>query len=269
MPRRVRRASLALVALGVAALGGCGGGGADDAVRAYILDANAIQRDGSGDIAAANRAYARFSRGRPLGPVALEQLRTTAAELGETRRRLAELAAPENATALRGRLLAVFDRNIELADELALMAAYAPAAKRTMAVLPRANSALRRGLDGAPLAAGREQALRAYARRLGRLESRMRRLAPPKVLLAEHRSQLLKLTSARDLAGRLSDAVAQGDAAETARLLLAFRDVYVASRTDQAVQRAAVRAYRERVRDVSVATSRLRAEQARLQRSLG
>ncbi|MFL5846961.1 MAG: hypothetical protein ACJ762_19945 [Solirubrobacteraceae bacterium] len=271
MPRLVRRASPMLVALGVAVLvAGCGGGASDrDAVRAYIADANAVQQDGSGDVTAANAAYRRFARGKKLGTTAVTALQETPDRLRSTRDRLAGLEAPEKAAGLRRRLLAVFDRDIELADEAALLAAYIPAATNAMSGLPRASRALRRGLGDSAGPEDQEQALGAFVRRLERLEGAMRRLSPPKVLLPSHRSQLLKLDTAGRLAERLKRAVAAADAARVASLLLRFRDVYEESGVDLQVQRAAVRAYRARLGAVNDAVADLTREQQRLQRSLG
>jgi hypothetical protein len=268
MLRRVRRAGL--VALGaVLTLAGCGGGGDDrKAVRTYISDANRIQLDGTADLAAANAAYARFSRGKRLGPAAVERLRDTVDRLRATRARLDRLDAPAQAASLRLRLLAVFDRNIALAGEAALLAVYIPAASSTMAALPRFGAALRRGLARSG-AAVKERALSTYARRLAGLERRMRGLAPPQVLLAAHRSQLLRIDTARTLAGRLRDAVGRNDGPAVARLLLRFRDVYTSSLLDRAVQRAAVRAYRKRLLGITTAVGALQQEEQRLQRSLG
>ena len=75
----------------------------------------------------------------------------------------------------------------------------------------------------------------------------MRALSPPPVLLPGHRSQLLRLSDARSLAARLRAAVGASDSGAVARLLLRFRDVYATSGLDVEVQRAAVRAYRERL----------------------
>jgi hypothetical protein len=268
MPRRVGRAGL--VALGAAlALAGCGGGGDDrEAVRSYISAANRIQLDGTADLDAANAAYTRFSRGRQLGPAAVERLRDTVDRLRATREHLARLDAPAQAAALRRRLLAVFDRNIALAGEAALLAAYIPAASSAMAALPRYGKALRRGLAGTG-AAVKQRALTTYARCLSGLERRMRALSPPPVLLAAHRSQLLRIDTARTLARRIRDAVERNDGPAVARLLLRFRDVYTSSLLDRAVQRAAFRAYRRRLLGITTAVGALQREEQRLQRSLG
>lgn len=269
MPRRARRAPQTLVALAAALLlAGCGGDSARDDVQAYIRDANAIQSDGSADLAAANSAYRRFSRGKPLGPVAVAALQDTAERLRRTRERLARLRVPVPARGARRRLLAVFDANVGLAEEAALLTTYIPAARRLMGRLPRFGAALRRGLtETSPDAQSR--ALRSYARRLAGLESRMRELAPPPVLLDSHRSQLLRLDTARALSGRLRAAIARRDGPAAASLLLRFRRVYGAGGLGIAVQRRAVRAYRERLLAINEATAALRREQARLERSLG
>lgn len=269
MPRRARRAPWLLVLLAAALAGGaCGEPGDREDVGAYIREANAIQDRGAPDLAAANAAYARFSRGRRLGPAALATLQDAVGRLRETRRRLAQLSAPEPARALRRRLLAVFDANIALAGEAALLGVYVPASRRVMARLPRIASDLRRGLDAAGPQA-QEAALGRYGRRLAGLEDRMRALSPPPVLIDSHRGQLLRLATARGLSRRLRAAVADRDGPAVSSLLLRFRDVFVASRLDSTVQRRALRAYRDRLGTINDATGELRREQARLQRSLG
>lgn len=232
-----------------------------------MTDANAVQREGSADLDAANAAYRRFSRGKRPGPVAVARLQDTVTGLKATRERLADLDAPAPASGLRQRLLTVFDRNVDLAEEAALLAVYSPAASRTMAALPRLGAALRRGLASTD-AAGQERALARYGRRLAGLERRMRALSPPPVLVSSHRSQLLRLSDARSLTARLRAAVGASDAAEVSRLLLRFRDVYASSGLDRQVQRAAVRAYRERLLAVNRAVAEVQREQQRLGRSL-
>jgi hypothetical protein len=195
-------------------------------------------------------------------------VRDTADELRATRKRLAGLDAPAPAAELRRRLLAVFDGNIALADEAALLAAYIPAASRTMAALPRLGRGLRRGLAVADPAT-QERALATYGRRLAVLEREMRALSPPAVLLAAHRSQLLRLATARSLTARLRTAVAQSDAHALAGLLVRFRDVYASTGLDRRVQRTAVRSYRARLRSINTAVGALQREQERVEASLG
>lgn len=250
------------------ALGACGGTSDRDAVRDYVTEANAVQREGSAGLDAANAAYRRFSQGRRPGPLVAARLEETVEGLLATRERLARLDAPDAAATLRRRLLAVFDRNVELAREAAQLGTYVPAAGTLMGSLPALGRTLQRGLDrGDPGAQGR--ALDRYGRRLAGLERRMRDLAPPPVLVASHRSQLARLERARSLARRLRAALAGGDAATVARLLLRFRGVYTPTGLDRRLQREAIRAYRGRLQDVNRAVAAVRREQQRLDRSLG
>jgi hypothetical protein len=261
-----------LAALVVAAvLAGCGGGGdrTRDAIRSYIDNVNAIQREGDSGMADANTAYVAFSRGELGGREAVRRLTTAADELRAIRGRLAAVEVPVLARGLRTRLLGVFDADIELAGEAELLARYVPAARAAMAPLPRASRRLRSRLAAAESPDAQNSALGLYAAALDRLENRMRLLSPPPVLLASHRSQLLRLHEARVLSGRLRTAIAGADAPAIARLLLRFREVNASTGAGLVLQRGAVRAYRQRVRDVQEAIAAARREQARLQRTLG
>jgi hypothetical protein len=258
--------ALALCVAG--ALVGCGDNHDRDAVRAYIQKANAIQDQGTAGAAGANAAYARLSQGKAAGPVAASALQQTVADLRATRVRLAGLPAPAQAGALRRRLLTVFDRNIGLAQEAAQLATYVPAARRAMAGLSRAGARLRRGLASAAMPSAQTQVLGVYARTLSGLENTMRRLDPPPVLLDSHRSQLLRLDTARALAARLRAAIARRDGQTVAALLLRFRSVYQTTGLSGAVQRAAVGSYRRRVVAVNMAVAAIRREQQRLEQSL-
>lgn len=113
-----------------------------------------------------------------------------------------------------------------------------------------------------------QAALAAYAIALGRVEARMRLLEPPPVLVATHRGQLLRVDRARSLSRRLRAAVGRRDAPAITRLLVRFGAVNDVGAVSLAVQRAAVRAYQQRLRDVSAASAAASRELARLQRTL-
>jgi hypothetical protein len=265
MPSRARPGAGVLVALAFAViLSGCGGTSDRDALRAYIDQANAIQRQGAPGVQAANRAYAQFSGGKLAGTAAIAPLTAAADDLRTVRNRLAGLAAPPAARALRRRLVALFDADVGLAGEALALAAYVPAARQAMAPLPAAGSRLRDALAGATTPPQQQLALQGYGHALGRLEARLRRLQPPPVLVASYRSQLLRLATARGLTVRLRAAIGARDAALVARLLVRFRAVNNSPGASLGVQRAAVQAYRRRVSAVGAAAAAAQREEARL-----
>jgi hypothetical protein len=264
MPRRAQAA----VAAALVVLAGCGGTSDRDAVRDYVDRANAIQEQAAPDLAAANAAYARLSRGKLKAPAAVARVQDVAGRLGELRDRLAALDAPSAASELDRRLLAVYDRTIDLAEEVGQLGAYQPAAGRAVTALGAAGRRLQRALVGSD-ADGQEAALRAYGERLAAIEGRLRALSPPELLVAAHRAQLLRIASARTLTRRLRAAVAAADGPLVSRLLVRFQDVYAETGDDRSVQRAALRAYRERLLSINEAVGRVREEQARLERTLG
>lgn len=266
------RRTILVLGLLAAVAAGCGGGGDNgdrDAVRSYVDRMNAIQRSAQDRIAAANAAYAALSRRRLPGPAVALRARAAEDDLRALRARLAAVAPPPVARTLRRDLLRVYELDIALAGEAEQLARYTPAATRAMAGLPRAGRTLRRRLAAAAGdAQGQAAALRAYAHTLGRIEARMRRLDPPRVLLTRHRGQLLRLDQARALGRRLRAAVLRADARATARLLVRFSSVGGDPHLDLILQRDAVRAYQRRVRAVERAAGVARIELARLQKTL-
>jgi hypothetical protein len=271
MPRVQRRRALAaLVVVLAGACAGCGGGSQErDDVRAYIEKVNAEQAEGTAQLEQADAAYRRLSRGKALGPQRLTALQDTVRDLRTTRRRLAAIPAPGEAEGLRERLLAVFDDTAALAEEAAALAAYLPEIERSSKPLERAGGRLREALESADDPSAQVAALDDYAQLLLRVEGELRALSPPPVLVDAHRAQLLRLQNARRLTRRLARAVAQRDAVTVSDLLLRFRSVYAATRSDIAVQRAAVRAYGRRVAAIETARAAVVREQQRLERELG
>ena len=270
MPRAHTGRGLAILAT-LLGLVGCGGGDSDDrkAVRAYIEQANAIQLDGSDGLDAANAAYVAYSRGELGAATAVQRLTTAGDDLRAVRADLAALEAPAPARDLRAKLLGVFDADVALATEAEQLAAYTPAAGRAMAPLDSASTRLRAALADAPDPEAQGEALERYSAVLERLEEAMRELEPPPVLLDSHRTQMLRLRTARRLSGRLRAAIAAADAVRISSLLRRFAAVNATSAQDLVLQRASVRAYRQRVRAVSLAIGDARRAQARLEQRLG
>jgi len=271
MPGRIRALGALAVVTAAGTLPGCGGGGssaARDAVRTYVERVNTIQRQDAGGVAAANAAYAAVSQGKLAGADAQHRLQTAQDDLRALRQKVAAVDAPAPARALRRDLLRVLALDVGLATEAEQLVAYVPAAQRAMRRLPAAGRRLRTRLRRASAAPGQQAALTAYGGALSGIETQMRALDPPPVLLDSHRGQLLRLDRARSLSRGLRSAIGRADAPAIATLLVRFQRVNDVGAVTVALQRAAVRAYQRRLRAVSEAAAATSRELADLQRTL-
>ena len=261
----MRRVLAAVACAAIAAVAaGCGGDDEREGVERYIEQANAIQREAQPSVAAANQAYAQFSKSELSALRADIDLTDAAASIRATRDRLARLAPPPQARALHERLLGVYELNADFADESTRLARYLPAARRALRPLDGIGSRLRARLRAARTPADQAEALDRYARGAYGQYSALRRLDPPPVLLGSHRSQLKRLFDSTRLAEALRDATRARDSKRVARLLLAFRRVNAQARSSR-LTKDAVGAYNERYRSIDVAVAAMQREQTRLQ----
>jgi hypothetical protein len=260
---------VALAASLVAVAAGCGGQSAHDRVQGYVRDANAVEQASAPAFRRAQATYVAFARGALPASGAAAQLAGAEDTIRAARGRLARLDPPPEARELHRRLLAVYDMNISLADETTRLAAYSPAAAAALGPLAQANKRLSRELRVAAGKPAQQQALARYAAALGGVLASLRRLRPPALLAAAHRTQVARLDSARSLALRLARAIGSGDARRTASLLVRFRSVGARSSAGSvSLSPAALRAYGRRYQAIATAETSLRREEARLRAKL-
>lgn len=259
----VSAAALALVA------GGCSSDGPEEDVERYVGQANSIQEAAAPELARANSAFARFSSGELPVEGGPEELERAERSIRATRTELARLQPPAEARALHARLLRFFDLNADLAGETTALVRYLPAAQTALRALPAASRRLTRSLRDASGPAGQERALARYRRPVDQALRRLRRLDPPPVLAASHRSRVRQLRSIASLAGRLGRAIRERDSQAVARLLLRFRRRQEAGAGAPTADRRSLRAYERRYRAVGSQAAAIRREEARLREELG
>jgi hypothetical protein len=260
---------LVMATLAAATLAGCGGANPGDraAVDAYVRDANAVQRRLEPEYKRANDAYAAFSRGKaPAARSAADLVR--AREAIETGRdRLARLRPPAVARTLHDRLLRLMDLNAALAAETADLATYQQGAPRALRPLRRVDRRLRAALGASTLSTEQAAALAGFVRGLGRVITRLDRLAPPPIVRPGHESQLRRLRTTRSLAERLRVALLAQDSPAVTRLLARFRSAG-GTPSSSAAGASVIRQYNRRFRRINTAFQAVSREEIRLNRSL-
>ena len=178
------------------------------------------------------------------------------------------LDPPAEAQALHDELVRYLQLNVDVARETGRLAAYLPAAQRTLRPLGRINRALESRLADAEESGQQAKALERFAASVGATLDDLRSLDPPAVLEPGHGDQVRRLAETRTLARSLRRALVDKDAEGVARLLKRFRS-RVSDRppprlaADQA--RAAYTRSLQRLDDAYVGIQR---EQAELDRSL-
>jgi hypothetical protein len=232
----------------VAALAGCGGGDDDPRSRVsdYLDGANALQQRADGQFKRANAAYAAFARGELRPRVAVERLQRSEADIRTARDELAGLHPPREARAFQSKLLRVYDMNLELAHETALLADYRRGSDAVLAPLDRYNRRLGAALRRANGPDDQTGALRVFATRLGGVIRRLEALEVPPVLRIQHQDQIARLGATRSLADRLRAALEAQDAEEVARLLKRFRSSAGERRPRRRLSRRAIKQYNRR-----------------------
>jgi hypothetical protein len=256
--------------LALAGLAGCGGDD-DDArsrVRAYLDSANELQRGAADEFKRAGEDYIAFARGELRPRVAVERLERSESDIRATRDELAVLHPPREAVALHSQLQRVYDMNLELAHETALLAAFERSSDKALAPLERFNRQLGTGLRRADGPEQQARALERFAARLRTLLRELRALEPPLVMRVPHADQIARLESTRSLAVRLRRALQDQDAERVARLLKRFRSGASERRPRRKLARRALTQYERRYSQLNDAYADVYRELARLDKSL-
>ena len=247
---------------------GCGDSERLEDSRAYLEQANAIQRQAAPALRRANRAYVQFSGRRLSDEQAVQRLEAAEKSVRSTRARLARLDPPADAAKLHRLLLELYDANADFAHETTLLGEYLPAAEEALTPLRRANRGLREGLSGAEGSPGRQaSALRRYGRRLDAILRRLRALEPPPILARAHRSQRLRLEETSRLVAQLGTALERQEAKRVARLLLRFRRLQ-GGNAGPALNRESIGAYNRRYRALTRRAADAQRERAALEKRL-
>jgi hypothetical protein len=254
------------VLLGLLLLAGCGGSGDDsrDQVRAYVERANQMEQGATAELQRANDAYVAFARGELRPGEALRKLQRGEDDLRAARDRLEGLRPPQDAKALHAKLQRVYDMNLGLAHETALLAAYQRDSQAALAPLDRANQALRADLDSADGPAAQAGALARFSARLRRSLSTLRSLQPPPVLRVQHADQIARVARTRSLADRLRAALDAQDAEQVATMLQRFRRASRSGASHRGLAKTALRRYERRYEQLNDAYADVYRELTRL-----
>ncbi len=257
------------VLLGLLLLAGCGGSGDDsrDQVRAYVERANQMEQGATAELQRANDAYVAFARGELGAGEAVRKLQRGEDDIRTARARLAGLRPPQDAMALHEKIGRVYDMNLGLAHETAVLAAYQRDSQAALAPLDRANRALRADLDSAGGAAAQAGALARFSARLRRSLSTLRSLQPPPVLRVQHADQIARVARTRSLAGRLRAALDAQDAEQVATMLKRFRRASRGGAAHRGLAKQALRRYERRYEQLNDAYADVYRELTRLDRA--
>ena len=263
----VRRlaAAIGLVLL----VAGCGGGGNDRAksVSQYIDQVNSIQHGLAlplGDVAL---GYTQLSKGEKLEQVQ-PKLEKSAATIRKLERRVDALQVPPVASRLDSLIRRLVHGEVQLADEVALLAAYARDSQPILLRASTAGKTLQTSLHGAHARAKQADALEAYATPLDGVAKDLEALHAPLVIQP---SQRIQVQTYRDVARRARAlATALREKKNGAQQLHAL-EVAVASSSSIPAQKAriaAVKGFNRRVARLRALEVQAQHERSRLERTL-
>ena len=268
-PSFVRTAAAAAVFL--ALLSGCGGGGRDAArerVDAYVEREQEVMQRSEGDFRRANEVYLAYSRGELEPEAAIRDAAAAERSIRQARDGVAVLDPPVEAQALHDELVRYLQLNVDVARETGRLAAYLPAAQRTLRPLGRINRALESSLAGAEESGRQANALERFAASIGATLADLRSLDPPAVLEPGHGDQVRRLAETRTLARSLRRALGDKDARRVARLLKRFRSGVSERPAPRLAANQARAAYTRSLQRLNDAYAEILREQAELARSL-
>jgi len=264
---------------------GCGhSSGPRGALAGYITHVDEIESALRAPLRAVTHAGGEFAREQRAPSPTLKRrverereqsLLRDASQIASLRARLADLSPPAAAGHLRSLLLELTDAQLKLTREVAGMVVYLPQVSITLSAL---GPAMRRlvpalapshasGAGAVRRAYGAKAvALRGFAASLGRIQSQLRSLRPPRVSRPGYLAQLAALQGMSTNAERLANALSSGHTEDVARILLAFDRASTASQSAgaQRAQIAAVRAYDAQVRALGRISGSIEVERSRL-----
>jgi hypothetical protein len=263
----VRRlaAAIGLVLL----VAGCGGGGNDRAksVSQYIDQVNSIQHGLAlplGDVAL---GYTQLSKGEKLETVQ-PKLEKSAVTIRKLERRVDALQVPPVASRLDSLIRRLVHGEVQLADEVALLAAYARDSQPILLRAATAGKTLQTSLHGAHTRVKQADALEAYAAPLDGVAKDLEALHAPLVIQP---SQRIQVQTYRDVARRARALATALRAKKNGAQQLHALEVAVASSSSIPAQKAriaAVKGFNRRVARLRALEVQAQHERSRLERTL-
>ncbi len=267
----MRLARIGAVAVVVAVLAGCGGGGGHprrDAVNAYFAKVDKAELPLLTRRIAVNSAFQHFSMsGNP--PVEVKALKQAQTEIHSAEGRVAAITAPADARKIHADLLALLKLEESLTGDLILTSSYAPTFRHVIAPLAPAGTALAKELRGAKGWTAQADAFARYQAALAPVVAQLGRLTAPPVLEPTLTGELAALKRRMTLSAEVEAALRKKDAkaANVAiRSLFAIGSDAVRTRNAEIV---AARAYNARITRISVLTAAIAQERQRLIKSIG
>ena len=237
------------------------------AVARYILQVNQVQAGLGSALVRVNRAYSQLRfEGRSASAQLLE-LERAEGTIALLRQQVDALRPPVEATALHAKLERLMTLQVALAREVTQLGRYVPRLSRAQRPLAEANERLRRELAAQPSPAEQARAFDRYANAVGAIAAGVDRLRAPRVLEASQRSEVARLRRLATLSGRLGTALEGRRTAEVERLTKALSAASAVAGVSRA-HRAAVAAYRRRLKAVEEQRQVVKRERDRLNGAL-
>jgi hypothetical protein len=238
-----------------------------DRVNEYIADVNEVQRELSIEISHVSQAYQQFIEARPaseLTPKLVKAERTIAT----LRRRVSELDPPRQAQELHEALLLLLAKQAAVAAEVTGTVEYTSELGRLVAPLEKAGVTMSRELRAASTAEEQSEIFTRYAAQVREIRGEAEDVQPPAAFAPTHRAFLRQLGETSALTRRLAAAARSGDSAAASAAADQLRTVSDPRPATRRAERAAIKAYNNRVRGIAAQMRVILRERDELSREL-
>ena len=243
-------------------------GGPHDDVSAYIEQVNTTQQEFSVRYGTIDRTYREFQLSSDAAAQQLPKLEEAARTLTQLRLRIERLDAPEEAEALRVKLLALLGQQEAVANELVDVAEYLPKLRAAEAPLGAASTRLRSALAATTSPEAQGAAVKRYAAELRAVAARLDGVAAPPLLEPSRKAYVSQLRAYASSSEALQRGIRDNNQAAVDSAVRRMRAAASAPPGTFKAQRAAIVAYNERVKKVRTLAVALERERQRLEREL-
>ena len=247
---------------------GCGGPSKRAQVSDYFKQVDRIQKQMKQPITDANSAYQYFATASTSQSERVK-LRRAEATIHKLRRRIAAVAAPDEAQKIRGDLLALMDGEATFAHDVWLLGKYTPLLGHVLAHAGQVGARLQASLKTTS-AETQAQAFDAYAAVLKKDVAELRKLSPPNVVLGAHRAQIKTFTTSASLCRRIATALRNRDRTALPTLIQQLTNLSSLSARKRVhrTQVTAVKAFNKRLVALNRIAARIQRERVALERKL-
>lgn len=265
----MRRAAAGVFAvLLILTAAGCGGKSRRAQVSDYFKQVDRVQKQMKQPVTDANVAYQYFATAS-TSQAERVKLRRAEATIRKLRRRIAAVAAPEDAQKIRSDLLELLDGEATFAHDVWLLGKYTPLLGHILAHAGQAGTRLQGSLNTTS-AETQAHAFDAYAAVLSKDVAELRKLSPPSVVAAAHRAQIKTFTTSVSLCRRIATALRNRDQTALPTLIQRLTNLSSLSARKRVhrAQVAAVKAFNKRLVGLNKIAARIQRERAALERKL-